>query len=446
MDLDEAFLTSLVAEQSLEAAHGIIFAGITPETIKNPALQHVLKFYIEYVKDFKAVPSFDIIEGKTGVTLPRTPAGPLAFFQAEMQNRELHIGLAKLGEKLAVALEAREPHKAFETLLDGVRGLRSTGLASAKTVSLLSYGEAFLAHYDLIKSGWRGVETPWKSVNDATYGFWPEDLVLFAARLGVGKTWGLVAMINHAWAISKKKVLFLTTEMSQLRIFQRFASLHLKLPYDAVRKAQLPIFQEQRLREKIAELADMEGLYIAGGDFNFKIDAVEAAIQECEPDIVFVDGAYLLNAGGDSRFSNAAEVFDELKRQAKRTKLPIVVTSQLNRDAKAGKASSVDISKIAMTDVAGWNADLVYGMIQTEDMRKDRRMVLKPLKFREGTGEDVECWWDFDRMLFDEVGSVLVGPPAGSPEAGWKDDKPEVDDEYDTGLFAGGSADDDVPF
>lgn len=180
----------------------------------------------------------------------------------------------------------------------------------------------------------------------------------------------------------------------------------------------------------LAELEGDENLRIIGGDFDFRIESLEAAIEECEPDILFVDGAYLLRTAGDGRLERAANSFDELKRVAKRAKIPVVASTQFNRDAKVNKASTVSVEKIALSDAAGWNADLIYGLVQTEDMKKDGRMVLKPLKFREGTGEDLELYWDFVNMAFGEVPDGAIGPQSSTATAASK----TQDDPYDTGL------------
>jgi hypothetical protein len=42
-------------------------------------------------------------------------------------------------------------------------------------------------------------------------------------------------------------------------------------------------------------------------------------------------------------------------------------------------------------------------MVQTDEMRKEKRMQVKQLKVRDGTGEDFEVEWDFELMRFCEV-------------------------------------------
>ena len=260
-----------------------------------------------------------------------------------------------------------------------------------------------------------------------------------------------VQIAHHAWKEQGKNVLFVTTEMSKVKIYQRWASLNWKLPYNHLRKGELPIFQEEVMRKGIGELREEKGLNIVGGDFDFTFDGLEAAIDECEPDLVVIDGLYLMRSGGDGRTEKAANTFDATKRLSKRLHLPFVTSTQFNREVKSNKASSMSAEKIALSDAAGWNADLIYGMAQTEDMKRDKRLIIKPLKFREGTSEDIECWWDFDTMTFDEVsGAPPPGPHGapGSPGAAPGGGAPDTD-EFSTGILQYSQTmetEDDAPF
>lgn len=46
----------------------------------------------------------------------------------------------------------------------------------------------------------------------------------------MGKTWAALLITLVAW-LAGKRVLFVTTEMSQARVSKRFYSLHFKIPY-----------------------------------------------------------------------------------------------------------------------------------------------------------------------------------------------------------------------
>jgi KaiC/GvpD/RAD55 family RecA-like ATPase len=436
LDLDKLFVAACLRE-GREAIRVAIQKGVTADLLQGEG-QKAWRFVLEYVKAYADAPTADMVKGKTDVALEEPPPAPAAFFADEVLNRRLH---REIGSQLTAVLahyESHDPIAAYAAYEEGLRKLRGLQIGSAKTISLPSLAPEFLIYYDRLKNGETGILTPWPSVNESTLGFWPEDFVLYVARLGVGKTWSLVILADHAWAVEKKRVLFATTEMSRIKILQRWVAVRHKLSYNELRSGRLGEFAERKMREGLAETLEAEGLNIIGGDFDFRIESLEAAIEECEPDIVFVDGAYLLRVSGDGRIERAANSFDELKRVAKRNEIPLVASTQFNREAKSHKASSLGADKIAMSDAAGWNADLIFGLMQTDDMKLDNRMIQKPLKFREGVGEDVEVNWNFETMDFSEVGKPGTGG-FGKPKAPAA--KP---DPYGAGSLS--FDDDEVPF
>lgn len=403
----------------------------------------VWEFTQDYMKKYNELPDIAIVEAQLSVTLPVPPPAPEDYFTDEILDRRLYNEIGKQLAEVDHWHRAQDPHASYAAYEDGLRAVRKLGVATQRTVSLLSLGPDFREYYEKIRDGHRGVLTPWPTVNEATLGFWPEDFILYVARLGVGKTWALVIIANHAWSVQKKRVLFITTEMGREKIYQRWIAVHKKYPYDLLRKGMLGAFSEQVMFDWIEKVQHDDGLYIIGGDFDFRIESVEAAIEEREPDIIFLDGAYLLKVEGASRQERAANSYDELKRIAKRNHLPLVASTQFNREVKGNKTSSLGAEKIAMSDTAGWNADLIYGLIRTEDMVQDNRMLHYPLKFREGRGEDLETHWDFDTMNFDELpkgAAAAAAGGAGAPGAATAP-APDPDPDPDVGALFGDDAD-----
>lgn len=423
MDIDKALLSALLREGkgALRRFHdqGLSTQHFSPESSR------ALKFLLAYTKDQHDLPTADVIFHATQAQIDPTLTGSFDFWAEAIWNRYLTSQVEQA--LLAANDKIKKPREALQVLEEFLRKMRKEGGAKTLIESLPGLGPLVKALYERTKAGDRGILVPWPSVNEATLGLWPEDLVLFAARLGIGKTWVSLLVAGAAWEqkfkdlqtglIRGTRVLYATTEMSKERIAQRWYAIKLKLPYGQFRRGQLAAPDEKRFYEGVDEFVNSPDFMIVGGAFDFSIESFESAIEEANPDVVVVDGAYLLKIAGANRLERAANVFDELKRICKRRKLPIVVTMQFNRQVKADQPASVTAEALALTDVAGWNADLIYGLIQTEEMRTNRRMVLKPLKIREGSSEDLECNWDFEAMDFSELPRVQVSPTGAPPVA-----------------------------
>lgn len=419
MDLDKALVAAILAEgpKALELA---LARGVSTTRLHGEG-KDAFAYALEHLQRYGVLPEPDFILGKTGILLD-APEGPSLQFIDEVNNRHLHIKIQEGLKQVIDLQEKRQPATAYTELEKLVVELRAEQIGLSNVESLFKLGPEIVDFYKRIQAGERGILTPWKKVNDATLGFWPEDLVLFVARVGIGKTWTAVLLALHAWQTPKPKtgeqqrVLFITTEVSRMRIGMRFYAALQRLPYGAFTHGTLDqLTAEPRLIRAVEELYNAEGLYIIGGDFDFQIESIASAIETSKPDLVVLDGVYLLRGPGATRNEKMANTFDEMKRLAKRKKVPIVITTQFNREVKSkDMAKTVDINAIALSDVGAWNADLIYGLIQDDDMKKEKRMGFKPLKVREGAGEDVLVNWDFDRMNFSEL--VTSGGEGGDAD------------------------------
>lgn len=427
MDLDKAFASSLIyaGKKSLV---GVLERGVNTELLSGDG-KTVFDFILDYNTKYGDWPTAAVVGGKLGIDLDK-PVEPVEFFADEIVNRSLHAKIREGLKDPIKLLEAKDPRAAYNSLEGLLFELRKTQVEQARIQSLPGLGKEVWSHYLKMKAGARGVLTPWPTINEATLGFWPEDLIVLVARSGVGKTWATVVLTDHAWT-NGSKVLYCTTEMSRQRIAMRFFSARFKVDYDKMRKGQLDPFQEAAFQKHLEEIQDAQGLYVVGGGFDFRMESFAAAIDEAKPDMVIMDGAYLLKTSGNNRTEQAANSFNELKRIAKSKKVPIVVTTQLNRDAKKNVGNTIKAENIALTDVAMWNADLIFGLLQTDDMRRDRRLLIKPLKVRDGVCEDVEINWDLENMNFTELpkeerqfGADDFG--SGMPESGDGESPSEV--------------------
>jgi replicative DNA helicase len=442
VNIDGSFLSALIRDgkKLVTTAKG---RGITPEDLDRSESKEALTFLYDYVAKYDDVPPEELLTAKMGADL-ETSAGSAEFWIDEVLNRRLFRLLQEGLNDTTNILDKGKSREAFEFMETMLREIRRQSLTSSPIESMFSLGPEVLQQYEDIKSGKRGIQTRWPTINDSTLGFWPQDLVMFVARVATGKTWSSIIMALDAWAgqwgewdgqqlkmrqsdEKKKRVLYVTTEISKIRIASRFYAVKYKLPYREFRSGRLDTARERRFYQGVQDLLHADGLSIVGGDFDFTIGGLEAAIDEAEPDLLVLDGAYLIKGDGKNRTEQAASVFNEIKRLIQRTGIAGVVTSQLNRSANPNQRNTVNTETIALTDVAGWNSDMVIGMIQSDDDKEARRMFFKPLKVREGEGREIELNWDFMLMNFDEMprampmGPGLVvpgGPPGGDADEG----------------------------
>jgi KaiC/GvpD/RAD55 family RecA-like ATPase len=430
MDLDQALVAAILKEGKA-AYDRALLRGITANRLRGEG-SLAFAFLHNYVQTFNGWPSEDMLAGRTGVMLD-APDNSTDFFIEEVHKRNLstkvHQGIFEANQLLG----ALKPEDAFLALSRTVASINEDRAGTLAIQNIFRIGPEVLKYHDMIAAGMRGIQTPWDGINETTLGFWPEDLIIFVARLGVGKTWAAILVAHHAWKNQGKRVLFITTEVSKLRIAMRFYAAHTKLSYTDLTHGRLGNMGRREVLEKaINELMDVDGFHVVGGDFDFQLESVIAAIEMAKPDLVVVDGVYLLRVTGATRTERMANIFDELKRIAKRKQIPMVITTQLNREAKKDMDSKKDPSadNIAMSDAGGWNADGVFGLTQDKDQFRDKQMQMLAMKVREGQGQKFVCNWNLDRMDFSQI----VAKGGGGGDA----DEKGAPEDVDTG--------DDMPF
>lgn len=214
----------------------------------------------------------------------------------------------------------------------------------------------------------------------------PGEILLLAARTGVGKS----AIVCHAaakWASEGKKVLVVSSEMSPAeilkRIFSFLASFNARAFRDVTKKAELEDHKKKA--------ADMIKIIVAGGgdiifprERSMNIYSVEAAIAEQEPDVVIIDGVYLLKADterGAADWMRVKAVSNAIKQMCLEYKLPIMTTTQFKRGNTTGEP---DIEDLAYSDALGQDADMIVAMQFDQERTMGHNVILEIIKNRAG--------------------------------------------------------------
>lgn len=104
-----------------------------------------------------------------------------------------------------------------------------------------------------------------------------------------------------------------------------------------------------------------------------------------------------------------SEVFDNLKQMTLAHNIPVVVTTQFNRQAgKKGKDGSLE--NIAFTDAISTHSSLVLSLTEAKgssaEIKKKRKISF--LKGREGEAGDFEINFNFSPIDFSEIPKARV--------------------------------------
>lgn len=367
--------------------------------------QTAIGFARDYYRSYREVPTPDLVRENTGVRLP-TGDGAVSFYIDELHDRLqwnlIREGYEEIRERVADGRPAPVV-ESMEGLLRRVRRNRTGG-------SLIDIHEGMTQVIDRLRAAQRmggisGVATPWPSMNEQSGGYQDGDLITFVGRMGMGKTAMLLAQAESAYD-QGYSVLFVTTEMIAEQISRRWMALKYGLDPQHLKKGTVSTRLMRRMEVWQAELLGRERFRLLSLGTGAQLSQVEAVIDEIDPDIVFIDGAYFFRpaSGGNNMklTERVTAVFDEMKQQTIDTNKPYVVTTQLNRSSgKGGKDASLET--IGLSDAIGWHSSIVVAVKggPTENPLQSRE--LEFLKGREGEQGSFAINFKFKPPNFSEL-------------------------------------------
>ncbi len=262
----------------------------------------------------------------------------------------------------------------------------------------------------------QSMTTPWPTLTKLIKFLRPGELVTICGRTSLGKTWLVINWCHHI-AKGGTKCVFFTKEMPTEQIHDRFEALHYRLPYDAMRASDLPPKvlrrwrQERQIDSKMPLVISGEETLDGGG-----LAPVIALIQRYQPEVAFIDGAYLIRPEHAPKNAQSTEVLrllsNRLKTVAKVTKTVIVPVIQMNRQAESKDGSS----KGSITSVYGsdaWAQDSDY-VIDIGGKRGTSARLITLLKGRESNIGDFMVNFQLDPQPdFSESALALPGGASG---------------------------------
>jgi len=248
-----------------------------------------------------------------------------------------------------------------------------------------------------------GIPYPWDCMSRMTSGMCPGDLIYIYGRPGMMKSW-LLSVIAAETHKAKKRVMLYTKEIDDFSLAERVTSILLQLDYSAFRGGTLSPEDEESFFDYIDYLMNAgdedgdpnnPGMFFVtdkGCKTARTVQQLMAIAERINPDIIFVDGFYLLNPGKiHSKKSNHERIqiiSRELKMYAQSLGVPIVCTSQANRDGK-NNYNTGETEDAAFSDAVSQDADAMFRCYKGPNptVHNGNSLLVVPKKIREGGAE-----------------------------------------------------------
>lgn len=225
------------------------------------------------------------------------------------------------------------------------------------------------------KDGLTGVPTGFTSLDRITGGWQKSDLIILAARPGMGKTAFVLSMARNAAILGNKAVALFSLEMSSLQLTKRLISSETELPSDKLRFGNLDPHEWEQLHAKINALENAQ-IFIddtpAISILDLKAKARRLKSQR-NIDIIIIDYLQLMrgdessnNKMAGNREQEISYISRSLKGLAKELDIPIIALAQLSRAVEQRQDKRPMLSDLRESGSIEQDADLVTFIYRPE--------------------------------------------------------------------------------
>lgn len=445
---------------------------LTSNEVQDQYLKGAGRLIFSYLRNHFSIhgklPKTDTIAHELGIeereilSLLQEPIEPTAYYVELVRDRAASTIIESSQKKLSGLLhdgKIKNAKTQVKELYEQLLQMEATGTGAD---SFIDWGEdaekrreAYL-QAEALGTSVTGLGFPWEILNEKTSGMNPGNLVVIVSSTGVGKTFflsimGIDLFFQHRPGKPKTKdnrvvALLITEEMTAREIAVRLDSIYCGLSCRNIRAGSLtlePGGGKELYLSSLTEISDKgkKRIWIADAGSCRTVTDIEILAARTKPDIILVDSFYELESWMGSKdrkkWERVADVSQQIKAMAIRRKIPIVLTSQFNREYEKRLDSQKRKGKVKLRGSAAdagfsyeifQRADIGIGIrAEQESLMVDKEMLIYLVKNRHGdAGLAFRCNWDLDEANFEFIEEVVDKPKSGGGE-----EIPEPKAEYD---------------
>jgi len=218
-----------------------------------------------------------------------------------------------------------------------------------------------------------GVPSGFTQLDRVTAGWQKSDLIIIAARPGMGKTAFVLSMARNIAVDFKKPIAVFSLEMSSIQLVNRLISSETELSAEKLRRGQLEEYEWQQLQSKITPLSDAP-LFIddtpALSIFELRAKCRRLKTQH-DVQAIIIDYLQLMQSGTDSKNGNREQeismISRSLKSIAKELEIPVIALSQLSRQVETRTGNKrPQLSDLRESGAIEQDADIVMFLYRPE--------------------------------------------------------------------------------
>lgn len=379
VDLEEAVLGALMLDK--EALANIIDT-LKPEVFYKDSHKHIYEAVCSLFQESKPVDILTVTQELKKLGKLEIAGG--AYYVTQLTNRiasaanvQLHsrIVLEKFLQRELIRISTEILQRSYEDTTD-IFGLLNSAEEDLFSISNLHIRKTYEGIRSLLgqtihqieaarDQKFSGVPSGFTKLDAITGGWQKSDLIILAARPGLGKTALALTMARNAAVDHDRPIAVFSLEMSSTQLVSRLIASETEIPADRLRKGQLREDEFHQLNARIGKLASAK-IFIddtpALSLFEFRAKARRLKSQN-DISMIIVDYLQLMVSGQEGKYSREQEISTisrTLKGIAKELDIPIIALSQLSRAVEQrGGSKRPQLSDLRESGAIEQDADIV---------------------------------------------------------------------------------------
>lgn len=287
-----------------------------------------------------------------------------------------------------IVTEAYEEEDNVTSLLDTAEKNILDVVRSRQTSEFVPISEALRSAQEQLeylaqnKSTISGLETGFIDLDKATSGLHEGEMIVIAARPGMGKTAFALNIATHAAMTTKKAIAIFNLEMSKEQLVNRMLSALGGIEGKKLQNGQMMQTDWKKYNEAMSQLADTnmyieDNAGITSSDIRAKCRRLASKPEGLG--LVIIDYLQLLTLGGkrpDSRQQEVSDISRSIKTMAMELKVPVIALAQLSRNAEKRENNEPMLADLRESGSIEQDADIVM-FINRKDYYKAKEQIGK---------------------------------------------------------------------
>jgi replicative DNA helicase len=292
--------------------------------------------------------------------------------------------------------------------------------SSDKMSALVTTALEAIAQASKNQDGISGVPTGFTAVDKLTGGWQRSDMIVIAARPGMGKTAFVLSMARNVAVDYQRAVAVFSLEMSGVQLVQRLIASESGFNSDKLRKGQLTQSEMVELNQRITKLQSAQ-IFIDDTPA-LSVFELRAKCRRLKANngiqLVIIDYLQLMTAGdskGGNREQEISTISRSIKQIAKELDVPVIALSQLSRSVETrGGDKKPMLSDLRESGAIEQDADIVgfiyrpeyYGLTEFSDNERTPSQGLAELivaKHRHGGLDNIRLRFISNLAKFADV-------------------------------------------